>query len=308
MNDFMNKSIWHESSITDGDIEEPGHLENGQPPATQVAPGVLEARRLILTGSLAAVAALALTKVGLGQNNGLNRISGGPRTAAPAGYQGLAIDGKSSSQGDPLCGGANESGQLDFDEFFQECAVLAKAAYSDPGLNEDAHLYRIAAVAARLQRNTVPEAKTGVFAGLNPPVRFGPVRVAPPLAMILWRLDPGAVLPPHNHTPADVLSVCLAGEARVRHFDIVGHAPDYSSKKPFLVRESRNIVLTAGRMSGLTQTHDNIHTFRAGDQGAVGIDINTVLPGKKDFSFLEFSDKPVDPEKRVFEATWTKLG
>ena len=131
--------------------------------------------------------------------------------------------------------------------------------------------------------------------------------MAAPLAVILWRLDPGAVLPPHNHTPADVLSICLGGEARVRHFDIVGDAPEYSSKKSFLIRESRNILLTPGRMSGLTQAHDNIHTFQAGEQGAVGIDINTVLPGNKDFSFLELSDKPANPEKRVYEAAWTKI-
>jgi len=247
--------------------------DDSAPGSNQVAPGVVESRRLIVSAPLAAVAAVALGKLGVAQE---------PAT--------------------------NESGQIDFDQLFQECAALAQRANRDPGLNEDAHLYRIAAVAARLKLKSVPEAKTGRFAGLNPPVNFGPVRIALPLAIILWRLDPWAVLPPHNHNPADVLSICLSGEARVRHFDTVGEPPEYGSQKTFLVRETRNILLTPGRMSGLTQTRDNIHTFHAGEHGATGIDINSVLPGKKDFSFLQFADKPVDIEKRTYEAVWTKIG
>jgi|SRR5215471_3694455 len=264
--------------------------DNGLLPATRIAPGVLETRRLIIKAPLAAVAALALSKAGLARNliTGTGR-SGSAATTLP--------DGR-----------ADQSGQLDFEGFFQECANLAEQAIRDPGLNEDAHLYRIAAVAARLNAKTIPETRTGKFAGLNPPVNFGPVRVVPPLGVILWRLDPGAVLPPHNHTPADVLSLCLSGEARVRHFDIVGEAPPYSSKNTFLIRETRNMLLTPGRASGLTQKRDNIHTFHAGDQGAVGIDINTFLARSKDFSFLQFADKPVDIEKRTYEAVWAKIG
>jgi hypothetical protein len=251
----------------------------------------LEERRLFITAPIAAAAAMLLGEAGLSQQ------PGGAMAMASAGPAG----GGSGADRD-------DSGPLDFEQFFQQCAVLAKQAFGDARLNEDAHLHRIAAVAARLNLKAVPEAKTGRFGGLNPPVNFGPVRVAAPLGVILWKLDPGAVLPAHNHTPADVLSLCLSGEARVRHFDIVGDAPEYSSKKPFLIRETRNILLTPGRVSGLTQTRDNIHMFHAGEQGAVGIDINTFLPGNKNFSFLEFSDKPVDADKRTYEAVWTKIG
>jgi hypothetical protein len=65
--------------------------------------------------------------------------------------------------------------------------------------------------------------------------------------------------------------------------------------------------LTPGRISTLTQKRDNIHTFRAGKDGALGMDINTFLPGNKAFSFLEFSQKPIDPERRVYEAVWKKI-
>ena len=278
------------SNNNNSESEQSGQHYNSLSHANQIAPGVIEARRLIIKAPLAAVAALALSKVGLSRN-----VSQG---TAPS----------PSAASNLPAGRPDKSAQLDFEGFFQECAALAKQASGEPRLNEDAHLYSIAAVAARLNAKTLPQTKTGKFAGLNPPVNFGPVRVAPPLGVILWKLDPGAVLPPHNHTPADVLSVCLSGEARVRHFDIVGEAPSYSSRNSFLIRETRNELLTPGRMSGLTQTRDNIHTFHAGEQGAVGIDINTFLPGNKDFSFLEFTDKPVDAGKQTYEAIWTKLG
>jgi predicted metal-dependent enzyme (double-stranded beta helix superfamily) len=154
---------------------------------------------------------------------------------------------------------------------------------------------------------TVPQGKLGQFAGLNPPVEFGPLHVAAPLAIIQWRLAPGATLPAHNHNPADIISLCIEGECIVRHFDIEGSAPDYSSKETFLIRETRNDLLTPGRMSSLSTRRDNIHTFRAGKEGAMGIDINSILPGDKPFSFLEFADKPRDPQKRIYEAVWKKL-
>jgi hypothetical protein len=259
------------------------------PEVDLIPPGVHETRRLILQAPLAAVAGLVLHKIGAAKQQKMDMAPVGPGSVTPG-----AI-------------GAGEAGQIDFDELFQQCAALAGSAYSTARLNEDAHLYSLAAAAAHLNLKSVPEAKTGRFGGLNPPVSFGPVRVRPPLAIILWRLDPGAVLPAHNHTPADVLSICLAGEARVRHFDILGRAPEYSSRAAFLVRETRNMLLTPGRMSGLTQTRDNIHTFHAGEQGATGIDINSVLPGNKDFSFLEISEQTTDSQKGIYEAVWTKI-
>jgi hypothetical protein len=203
--------------------------------------------------------------------------------------------------------GMMESASLDFSAFIKECAALAKQAMQDISLNEEAHLFRLALAASRLGLKTVPQGKLGQFAGLNPPVEFGPLHVAAPLAIIQWRLAPGATLPAHNHNPADIISLCIEGECTVRHFDIEGQAPEYSSKETFMIRETRNDLLTPGRMSSLSTRRDNIHTFRAGKEGAMGIDINSILPGDKPFSFLEFADKPRDPQKRIYEAVWKKL-
>lgn len=200
-----------------------------------------------------------------------------------------------------------ESASLDFEEFIKECATLAKQAIADSSLNEEAHIFRLSLAASRLALKAVPKAKLGQFAGLTPPVEFGPLHIAAPLAIIQWRLAPGATLPAHNHTPADIISLCTEGECAIRHFDIVGDAPEYSSRETFLIRETRNDLLTPGRVSSLSTNRDNIHTFQAGKEGAWGIDINSILPGNKKFSFLEFADKPRDPQKRIYEAVWKKM-
>ncbi|HST19854.1 MAG TPA: hypothetical protein VLR90_01955 [Blastocatellia bacterium] len=200
-----------------------------------------------------------------------------------------------------------ESASLDFDEFVKECAALAKQAIADSSLNEEAHIFRLSMAASRLALKGVPRGKLGQFVGLNPPVEFGPLHVAAPLAIIQWRLAPGATLPAHNHTPADIISLCIEGECAIRHFDIVGDAPEYSSRETFLILETRNDLLTPGRVSSLSTTRDNIHTFHAGKEGALGIDINSILPGDKKFSFLDFADKPRDSQKRIYEAVWKKI-
>jgi hypothetical protein len=204
-------------------------------------------------------------------------------------------------------GSSAEEAKIDFDDFVKQCLVLARAAQQELSLNEEAHIFRLSEAASRLRLTSVPKAKLGPFVGLDPPVEFGPIKVVPPLAIIQWRLSPGAVLPPHNHNPADVISLCLEGDCTVRHFEIVGTAPEYSSKETFLVRESRNDLLTPGRMSSLSTIRDYIHTFKAGNNGAMGIDINSILPGDKPFSFLEIAEKAREPQKRIYEAVWRKL-
>jgi hypothetical protein len=226
--------------------------------------------------------------------------------AAPIAVAALALGlpEKLSAEGR---GRFRETASLDFDEFVKECAGLAKQAIADSSLNEEAHLFRLSLAASRLGLKGVPRGRLGRFGGLNPPVEFGPLHVAAPLAIIQWRLAPGATLPAHNHEPADIISLCIEGECTVRHFDIVGDAPGYSSGETFLIRETRNDLLTPGRMSSLSTARDNIHTFRAGKEGAWGIDINSILPGNKKFSFLDFADRPRDPQNRIYEAAWKRL-
>lgn len=248
----------------------------------EIAPGVVEERRLMLWTPAIVIAGM---------------LFGGAET--------IFAQEKPPSSGSP---NLSETGDLGFDAFVQQSLALVKEAAQTPNLNEEAHISRLSSLISRLRLAEVPNAKLGKFTGLTPVVEFGPIKVSAPLALIQWRLAPGATLPPHNHNPADVISVCIEGEATVRHFENEGELPDYSSNKTFLIRETRNDILKPGRMSTLTNHRDNIHTFIAGKDGAMGMDVNTILPGNRPFSFLEFSPKPRDPERRIYEAVWKKIG
>ncbi len=193
-----------------------------------------------------------------------------------------------------------------FSELTRSCNSLAADLLEKKALNPDEYLSRLASLGAGLRPGDVPQGKLGRFAGYDPPVELGPIHRELPIVIIQWKFAPGAVLPPHNHTPAHVLSLCIEGECRVRHFDAVG-APPLDSRETFRIRETENRVLRAGRSTSLTPARDNIHTFEAGPEGALGFDINTFLPGEGDWSMLELdesSGRPLKGYERIFEARW----
>jgi hypothetical protein len=165
-------------------------------------------------------------------------------------------------------------------------------------------LHWLALMAARLQFTTIPDTKLGRFRQLDPAVYFGPSYRGKPFFIVEWRLEPGAILPPHCHPNASVCTVGIAGEARIRNFEIVGQAPEFASRQAFRVRETHNEILSPGRANTLSAVRDNIHTLQAGRQGARGMDISTYHGPNIGFSFLELENKPVDAEQRLFEAVW----
>jgi hypothetical protein len=196
-----------------------------------------------------------------------------------------------------------------FSELTRMCNSLARELLEKNALTPDEYLWRLASLGAALDPVDVPkgpQVKLGRFSTFDPPVEFGPIHLELPITIIQWRFAPGAILPPHNHTPAHVLSLCIEGECRVRHFDALG-APSLDSRETFRLRETENRILRAGRSTSLTPARDNIHTFEAGPEGALGFDINTILPGEGDWSMVELdesSGRPVQGYERVFEARW----
>ena len=82
--------------------------------------------------------------------------------------------------------------------------------------------------------------------------------------------------------------------------------PKFSSKKEFKVQETHNEILTSGRINTLSAKRDNIHTFKAGKDGARGIDITTYHGKDAGFSFLDIEKKASDKEKRIYKAIWKK--
>lgn len=208
-----------------------------------------------------------------------------------------------------LAGSALSSARLQADSFSEltrACKSLAADLLDKKALTADEYLLRLASLGAGLDPGDVPMGKLGRFADFEPPIELGPIHRELPIVIIQWRFAPGAVLRPHNHTPAQVLSLCIEGECRVRHFDAIG-APPLDSRETFRIRETENRVLRAGRSTSLTPERDNIHTFEAGPEGALGFDINTFLPGEGDWSMLELdesSGQPLKGYERVFEARW----
>jgi hypothetical protein len=244
----------------------------------QIFPGVHE-RRYFLRGSLATVAALFALRA-----TPKSLLAQTPiKSTGAAGVDGLA-----------------------WDDFLKQSVPIAQQLIADPAFSVDEYLYRIGSLATRLKE--IPDSALGSYKTVEPRVWFGPSFRGSPFFIIQWRMEPGAILPPHNHPNASVCTLGYEGEVGLRNFEIVGEAPDYASTKTFRVRETRNETMTRGRINTLSPSRDNIHCFQVGKEGARGIDINTLHGKTNNFSFLDISKTPADSEKRIFEAAWSDLG
>ena len=239
----------------------------------EVFPGRFE-RRYFLTGSLSSLAATVI--LGAVPNSGF----------AHQADQTLLTGGK----------------DLAWDDFIKAAVPVAQQLIADPAFSVDEYLYRIGSLATRLKE--IPDSPLGSYKSVEPRVWFGPSFRGSPFFIIQWRMEPGAFLPPHNHPNASVCTVGYEGEVRLRNFEIVGDAPDYTSNKAFHLRETRDEMMRRGRINTLSPVRDNIHCFSVGKEGARGLDINTLHGKTNNFSFLDMNQKPVDPENRIYEAIW----
>jgi len=196
-------------------------------------------------------------------------------------------------------------GPLTWTDFTAPRSDLTELAQARSGAGVDAYLYTVAALAVRLAG--VPEAKLSPFKPRAPLVSFAPIHRGIPFFVIEWRMEPGAVLPPHNHPGYSVCTLGLEGEARVRHYQPGPDAPPLTSRDPFHLRLTREQVLLPRSVSTLGPERDNIHTFIAGPRGARGIDITTRHDPSNDgsFSFLDIGAKETDSSELV--ARWTGM-
>jgi len=266
-------------------MNEDSQLESGPGKATdcskekEILPGIME-RRYFLGSSISSLAAV----VALGTTEATFAAQEQPRL-------------------DALTPGADK---LAWDDFLKEAVPVAQKLVADPAFSVDEYLYRIGSLATRL--NEIPDTKLFPYTAIDRRVCFAPSFRGSPFFIIQWRMEPGAVLPAHNHPNASVCTLGFEGEVRLRNFQIVGEAPEYELKKSFQVRETHNEMLTRGRINTLSSSRDNIHHFHVGREGARGIDISTLHGKMAQFSFLDIAEKPLDPEKRIFEAAWNERG
>lgn len=196
---------------------------------------------------------------------------------------------------------------IGWEEFLEQVSPTAGELHEDSSARgQDAYLFWLASMAARLDFASIPKARLISFANLKPPVETGLAHRGSPFFVIEWKMSPGAYLPPHNHPNISVCTVCTGGRARIRNFDPEGRLPGFDSQKEFSVRETHDEILSPGRINTLSARRDNIHTFRAGPEGASGIDITTYHGKDEGFSFLEIARRPRDSEKRIYRAVWKK--
>lgn len=200
---------------------------------------------------------------------------------------------------------SNADRPLDWAVFLKQCAPVAEELHKNSSAaGQEAYLHWIASMIVRARASDIPRAKVGRFGKLEPAVSFGVGYRGKPFFIVEWQLEPGAFLPPHCHPNASVCTLGLEGEARLRNFEVVGQAPEFSSRKTFLVRETHNEIIAPGRINTLSSLRDNIHTFQAGKNGARGIDISSYHGPDLGFSFLDIATTPKETERRIFEAAW----
>jgi hypothetical protein len=163
-------------------------LSNVQlPNEVEVFPGIFE-RRYFLRGSLATMAAL----VALRARPQCLLAQTPIKSTEAAGANGLA-----------------------WDEFLKRAVPMAQQLIAEPGFSIDEYLYRIGSLATRLKE--IPDSALGSYKTVEPRVWFGPSFRGSPFFIIQWRMEPGALLPPHNHPNASVCTLGFEGEVRVRN-------------------------------------------------------------------------------------------
>lgn len=198
-------------------------------------------------------------------------------------------------------GGSPAAG--DFDGFLAEAVAELSRLLPAPGDASQADYVQRAA--ARLRQLPAPPA---VAWQESRKLDIKPVADKGVFSVTLLRAKPGAVLPPHNHPLYSVATMGLQGEVLVRNFHPQGDLPPYASKAAFRLRQTREVLLRPGITSTLTPSRDNFHTFEAGREGAVWIDLSTPHggPGAGDFSYLRLTAPPKTGE--TVEARWGLKG
>jgi len=244
-------------------------LDADERPGAEVADGVLIERREVLMLSVGALAAFCL---------------GWPQKV-------LAEE----------TGGAKaENGELAWDNLIKLALPMAEELVKQPKPNEEAYLLQLSSLIARLDK--APEGN------------FPPKRVVAavdhyrkmPLVVVQFKLEAGAALPFHDHRDYIGILSSVAGEARVRSFEIQGDNPIPPAGSSFDIRETGSRILTPGRMSHLSRTRDNVHDIRAGKDGARLLDFFTFYSKEGKSVFMNVTDKPKDADRKIYEASWRK--
>jgi quercetin dioxygenase-like cupin family protein len=193
----------------------------------------------------------------------------------------------------PAWGAAGPS--LTYEEFLAEVIPVAKRMVADASADgQEAYLKAVAAVAVRMKDVTPPEMRNtgpGNYIGVNPG--------GDPFNVLHWRMDPGAEIRIHPHIYGNVMTLGLAGAAEVVNYEMEG-VRDWTTTAPFRVRRTVRQTLKTGDVNLVNLERNYMHGFRAGPEGARGLDITTRLKERVDSPVLVVKDA----EAAQTEARW----
>ena len=242
------------------------------PTVKSLTPGYSEQRRALLIGAPAALACLLASR---------SQLVAAMDEASSAVELQRFLD-ETLDRALQLKSDASASGQDEYVAYLEESVVAIQDVSADP-----------------LSQTS--------WKGFDPGVYLGSSGRNRAFFIVQWRLAPGAFLPPHCHPATSVCTLGLQGSSVLRHFELPADAPSYRDDREteFLIRETRQLDLTSGMTSTLTEHRDNIHLFEAGPDGARGIDVTTDYGGDGSFSFLEFDHwRPADASESLYRARW----
>ena len=193
--------------------------------------------------------------------------------------------------------------ELSFAEFLALANPIAKTLVADTSiLGQDRYLLTVASFAVRLTDVAAPEmrdsgqgAGPGTFIGFNPG--------GEPFTVLHWKMNPNTAIRIHAHTYGNVVTLGLAGDARVENYEMVG-ARAFKPDTAFAVRRTREQWLTRGGVNLVNLERDYIHGITAGPNGARGLDITTRIKPKQPAPYLIFATKS-DEGSSVRQAKWS---
>lgn len=203
----------------------------------------------------------------------------------------------------PLRVGATQSPTLTMEEFLAEAVPVANALLENPSrVGQDHYLLQVASLAVRLGEVEQPDFRETPAAG--PGTWIGGSGMAKPVIALHWKMNPGASIRHHAHTYGNVVTLGLDGMTQIENFEVVGER-DYDTSDTFQVRRTISQLLTPGSTNLVNLERNYIHGFRAGVDGARGLDITTRIHPRRETPYLVLREQD-KIDTNVFDGNWTE--
>lgn len=136
----------------------------------------------------------------------------------------------------------------------------------------------------------------------------------PPLLLYQIRMSPNSVIDLHDHRHHNGALSVREGSARVRSFDIFQEEGDRkwdiaagkvpAMEEEFLIQEKGEHVLKEGKALGLTRTRDNIHQIEAGPDGCLMYDLFTNFKMNAQSFEIKWDGQYSDRAKKLCKVLW----